>query len=249
MSQDNSPFLNLPLELRIEIYFRALIQHQPEIPLRLKRSIVSLFQRPDGPIYTKRPEAFLITDASSNNQGPVLVCALALSQTSRQVRSEFSDFLRMAPVDIVTKVYNFDWSNTIDLIASLPKWRQDQFLVRQDGTAQSTLYLELGGPYYRNWRSNLVHWVDFVEEWASHSNAELKTLHKAIKDLASPDRRSFVFHGEVGCKLYPVYQSQRRGAGRLELDKIYFTFLGKYRAEIRMNSVCPTWEWDIVLEG
>jgi hypothetical protein len=94
-----------------------------------------------------------------------------------------------------------------------------------------------------------MRWVDFVEEWASRSNAELKTLHKAIKDLATPNRRSFVFHGEVGRKLYAVYQSQRRGAGRLELDKIYYTLLGKYQAEIRINSVCPTWEWDIVLDG
>ena len=225
MSKDVSPFLNLPLELRIEIYSHALIQHQPKIPLRLKRSTVSFFPRANGPIYTKRPEAFLITDTSSSGHGPILVCPLAISQTNRQIRTEFSDFLRTAPVDIVTKVQNFDCSNVITFINCSPKWRQGHFLVRQDGTAHSTLYLELKGPYSPDLRSHLLCWISFVEKWAHGSNDELKAMHKVVKDSPTTGQQGSLCHGEVGRRLGPIYQSQRKGAGRLELDKIYVTYV------------------------
>lgn len=247
MSNQTSHFLNLPLELRISIYSHTLIEHQPEIPRVVKGSTVVWHGKQGGPAYTQRPRAFLGEKLSSNFDGPTLVCPLALSQVNRQIRTEFSDYLRTAPVDIVSRIRNFDWSHLIHLIQSLPDWRKDQFLVGEDGTAGSILYFELGGPYSPDWRTNLMRWIEFVEDWARNPGHELKSLHKTIQDLSTSDRWCRAPSGEIVCEVYTMYQCQGKGIGRLELDKVFYTLLGRYKAEVMLRGGPPIWVSDVFL--
>jgi hypothetical protein len=247
MSRQASPFLNLPLELRISIYSHALIDHQPEIPCVVKGSTVVLRGTESVSAYTQRPKAFRVENCSSDVDGPALVCPLALSQVNRQIRSEFSDYLRTAPVDIVSRIRNFNWSHLMCFIRSLPDWRKDQFLVGKDGMADSTLYFELGGPYSPDWRTNLMCWIEFVEDWTQSPSHELKTLHKTIQDLSTSDRWCRAPPGEIVCEVYTMYQCQRKRIGRLEMDKVFYTLLGRYKAEVMLRGGPPTSVSDVFL--
>lgn len=237
MSGPESLFLNLPIELRNTVYSYALTDHQPEIPLSVKGSSV-VWHGTAGINYLERPIAFLLHDQ------PKLLCPLALPQVNHQIRTEFSDFLRTAPVDIVSKVRNFDFRHVISFFESLPGWRREQSLVMEDGSVHSNLCFEFGGPYDAQWRSNLMHWIEFVDNWTDSSGHELKTLHKTIQDLSNTDR---------GCRapvqiiwdVWTTHRSHRKGAGRLELDKIFYTLKARFEAELMMRGGLPIWWSDV----
>ena len=248
MSRETSPFLNLPLELRIHIYHHALIQHQPDIPLTAKKSRIKLRGEKDA--YKEKPIAFLITTTSSADLSRwQLACPLALSQANRQIRSEFSDLLRTASVDIICNIRSFDFSHVIEMLATVPMWRQDQFLVREDGTAESTLYLRLGGPYAADWRADLMQWIAFVDSLTINPTGELRTSHRTTRDVFDWDRnvgdwnRDYcATYGRIVSEIYLMYQRHRRGGGRLEFDKIFYTLLCRYNAEVMMRGGHPTFE-------
>ena len=244
MSKQTSDFLTLPLELRNNIDSYALIHHQPEIRLTVKGSTVVFHGRNGGLAYTQRPRAFLVENGPSDVSRPALVCPLAISQVNRQVRTEFASYLRIAPVDLVSRNRNFDWTDVTHCIQSLPDWRRDQFRVGEDGIADTILYSELGGPYGPDWRTNLMSWIEFVENWTQDPNHELKTLARTIQDLSTSDRRCRAPPGEIVREVFTMYQSRMKGAGRLELDKIFYTILGRFKAEIMMDRGTRDWAYD-----
>jgi hypothetical protein len=242
MSPQTSQFLNLPIELRNHVYSFALVNHQRKIQPKIEGSRIVIHSR-----RTERPKAFLLLQNSSANEKPTLSCSLALSQINHQIRFELSDVLRTSTVDIVAQVRNFDFSHVIELFESLQTRRRDQFLVKDDGNARSVLYLELGGPYDADWHANVAKWIEFVEDWIPVG--ELKTLHRTIQDLSTTDRWCRAPRGTIIYDLYGMYQARKEGAGRLEMDKMFYTVLCRYKAELEMRGGCPKWQSDTALTG
>ena len=240
MSPQTSHFLNLPIELRNHVHSFALSAKWSENPLTTAGSRVVVCST-----YRERPKAFLLPHYSSAGDKPILACPSALSQINPRIRLELSDVLRTSTVDIVAQVRNFDFAHVIRFFESLPAWRRDQFLVADDGNARSILYLELGGPYDADWRANLTLWIEFVENWIAVG--ELKTLHKTIQDLSTADRWCRAPRGTIVYNLFVVYQEHKKGAGRLEMDKIFYTVLCRYKAELAMRGGSPKWQSDTSL--
>ena len=227
MPQGTSKFLTLPRELRDEIYYHVF-QQRPEVPLSVKGSKVVLHGQDGGTTYIGRPTAFLFTN-SEKRKGPFLISTNALSEVNSQVRTEFSEFLRTVDVDVIARVRNFDFGHVIDHFNSLPRNRSESFCVQHDGTARCILTVELSGPYDARWSANLGRWISYVERWIG-LEGELRTAHKTVEDShtvirwvrAPPD---------IVNEVYVCYQNHRRGAGRLELDRIFYTLWASYGVE------------------
>ena len=242
MSLETPHFLNLPIELRNHVYSIAVSTHQPDVSSKIEGSRIVIQSR-----CTERPRAFLLSQHSSTEGKPILSCPLALSQTNHQMRLELSDVLRTSAVDIVAQVRNFDFTHVIRFFESLPPWRRDHFLVQDGGNARSILYLELGGPYNADWHANIAKWIEFVEDWIP--GGELKTAHKTIQDLSTTDRWCRAPRGTIIYDFYEMYQARKKGAGRLELDKMFYAVLCRYKVELEMRGGWPKWQSDTSLMG
>ena len=228
MSQQSSLFLRLPQELRDEIYKYALLD-QRKIALTEKESKIVLQNYGNITTCIERPKASLFPGDPFSKKEPYLRATTSLSQVSRQIRAEFSQFLRTADVDVVARIHGFDFGHAIYYFRSLPPDRLQSFCVKEDGTAKCILKLELAAPDNSYWHANLAKWIQFVECWVG-LEGELRTSQKTVSRLSLED--SFTCEPpEIVHKVYRFYQDHRNGAGRLELDKIFFTLLAKSEVE------------------
>lgn len=213
--------LALPREIRDEIY-HIIIEQRLRIPWPLKTSPPI----PEATTYREKPTAFL-SDAHT------LVSSDPVSQVKKQMRAEFSDLLRTLNVHIVVRVKNFDFTTAIKYLNDVRRERQEVFHVREDGTSTARLKIQLVGPYDGEWKSNLKQWIDQVEKWVS-LEGELVTAHRTLQQCVVTKCYCIRVPRASLFEVYYEYQAHQRGAGRLELDKIFYTLLSRYRAEKMM---------------
>lgn len=227
--------LNLPRELRNEIY-RHVFEQRPAVCLPIDKFDHALCQR-INPCHKKgveRPIAALReNEASSLGEVPLVICNTPFSQVNRQVQAEHANFLRSVDVDVAAGVQNFDLSRVIEYLNNLSKSAVEHYHVRRDGTSRSKLKLELRGPYDRNWKANLARWIDYVERCVG-LDGEFMATHKIVRPLEDQEIPSRLDPAVV-LELFNEYQNHRLGAGRLELDKIFYTIFARHRAERMME--------------
>lgn len=228
MPQQTCHFLNLPRELRDRVY-QFVFEDRPKIPPTVERSKVVLHRSNSARPCIERPTGFVVPAITGSNEGYRLVCEAALCRVNRQIQNEFSDFLRSNDIDVVARVCNFDFQHVIAYINSLAPNQRTAFGVRRDGTARCTLRIEIDGSFDDRWRTQLYHWIEFVEKWIG-LDGELMTAHRTIYKWPAEDR----YDRELSAllpKLYSCYQTHPHGPGRLELDKLFYTLLGRHEAE------------------
>ena len=223
MSGPSSTLQSLPSELRDHIYQYVLINEHTFRDW--------YYHRREPPQHIERIKAYLRPTGAKDGNFPILTSAAAFSCVSKPIRADFSDFLHSvnSDIDIVVEVHNFDFSHVIQYLQT--KGRKEAFCVREDGTIHSRLMVKLGGPFDKDWKPNLQHWIDFIESWIG-LDEELATAHKTIvePDAKDPKRKDPWSRAptELLTGLYRYYQGHRRGAGRLELDRLFYTVYARF---------------------
>ena len=220
----SSYLLTLPREIRDQIYYHALraqiVLSRGQLRGSKLRSHEVRWDK--SSTCNGRAIAYLHPTNNPDETQPYLFAGFNLEQVNGQIRAEFLDYLRTAPLDIATTVTNFDFTDLNRCIRSLPQLRQSDFLVREDGNSTSILKINLRGPYNYHCRENLQQWIDLVESWAGFG--ELATSHGTGFGLCPGlQRPRYLAQARIITWLYDNYQAHRKGAARLELSKIFFT--------------------------
>lgn len=169
---DEFLLLRLPLELRELIYSHTI--SQPETQMVGLR---------EGSRRThKQTQRAFLTAKQLNSQEPYLICDHPLSRISRQVHREYSHVLRcFSPISIIARVHNLEFQHVTYFLLTLEGKSLDAFKVREDGTSDRKLIIELHGPYTNSCMENLPSWIDTVHPLAGpERRAELAILYKTI---------------------------------------------------------------------
>ena len=221
----------LPQEIRDEIYKYVVLEtedvhlgSEPKIP-RLRQSSSTLVQ--------PRYQARILSIASRDGSKARMTTSAPLCGANKQLRQEISDFLEVSGLPVVATVRNFNFVHVLDYLttpASRP--RVGRYTCKEDGTVPQRLVIELSGPYDEHWQQNLRRWIERIEGLLPEHAAELGVLHKTVP-----------WQGRWGVRtppdiLGPVWRMLGEwpvGAGRLELDKVFFTLHGRFQVEVMLE--------------
>lgn len=82
---------------------------------------------------------------------------------------------------VVSRVREFDFSRIRHFLSTLEEVHQDTFMLRDDGSPDRKLTIELQGPYTTSCMANLQRWIEYVDVFVGpEKKAELSTLYKTI---------------------------------------------------------------------
>jgi len=179
-AMDTPPILRLPVTLRQKIYHYATERERwPD-------------RNPDGRRCSRlavlEPQRrALLTSDRTNLDRPQLIYSHPLSQVSKRVRTEFSDWICTAStIPVVSVVRDLDFSHVQHFLSTLEEAHQDAFKLRYDGSSDRRLTIELQGPYTKGSRDNVRGWIDYVDAFVGpEKQAELGALYKTI-DIDDP---------------------------------------------------------------
>jgi hypothetical protein len=174
--------------------------------------------------------------------------SISLAEANWHARYEISDFLERSAIPIVARVHNFNFDHVISYLETSTAGLA-QHTVRSDGIVPRRLVIELCGQYNKHWRENLDRWVDAITKLLPIDEAEFGGLHKVVSTNESSLFR-VPGHVRIMRVVQLMWLQQLRGAARLALEKIFWTFYGRWRA-----GSLTTWvleldpesrEWDLM---
>lgn len=242
-STDLPPILKLTVELRYLIYSYFTDEQQwfaPDsklldpLPLGQNRFGQRHFRDTINRALFHRHRAFLTTNKSDSHKAQ-LMCAHSLARVNKQLRLEFSEFLRTS-MPIVSRMRDFDFSHVQHFLSTLEVVHQNTFKVRHDETSGRKLTIELQGPYTKSSMENLHRWVECVNAFTgSEERPEFCALYKAI-EIDGPNRAEIIviilppsrYHDAALYRCLPIaalkevreYRANiAPGSGRIEVNK------------------------------
>lgn len=231
MDSDLPTLFRLPQEIRDEIYTYIILEHE-EIHLDSKPDSSGV-RRSSSTFLQPKYHARILSAASRGGREIRMTTSAPLCEANKQLRHEISDVLEVSSLPVVATVRNFNFDHVLNYMTTpASSLRVGRHTCREDGTIPQRLEIELSGPYDEHWQQNLRRWIERIEGLLPEHPAELGLLHKTVPWRGRWGVRTppdILGHVWSMLRTWPV------GAGRLELNKIFFTLFGRFQVEVMLE--------------
>ena len=225
-SMASPSLVGLPQELRDQIYDLVLQERRPFAQPWSKASFAS---NPKSAAFGERSVAYLLPghhDADNR-----LFSTIALARSCQQTRHEIQLYLRVAAVDVIAKVDDFDYHLVSNFLQSLPPAVLQYYTVRPERSTEvnRNLRIELTVQSDDVWMLNLTCWLSSIASLFGPED-ELATAYKIVPHRQCDDKWNRApLH--IVAALHQMHMSQQPGQVKEELFKIMSTFWGRCRVE------------------
>jgi hypothetical protein len=237
-TNDVPPIMRLPVELRNIIYDYATTRE--DWPTHRQGEWVS-----KGPLAALAPrQRAFFTNKSSDPEATQLIYSHALSQVNKQIRADFSEFVRASSIPVVARVQNLDFSRVIHFLSALEMDLQNAFKVGLNGNSKRKLTIELQGPYSLYPIQGLRTWGAQVQSFLGQGEkAELAALYKTVPEpLEEDEHYIFRVHRMLVVYVHGCHEHCAPGGGRIEVGKVVQTLLCRYQTECRWRGQSCDWD-------
>lgn len=152
-----------------------------------------------------------------------------LESTNRCAQNTLASFARR----VVATVHNLEFQHVTHFLKTLEGKSLDAFQVRQDGTSDRRLMIELHAPYTNSCMETLPIWIDTVHSLAGPGKrAELAILYKIAPtpgyDIRAP--------APLIVQLYDYHKQRGPGGGKIEAYKFLVTLYARSQADCYMRN-------------
>lgn len=250
-SRPRASLLGLPSELRDQILREVLLERVPiVITLTQRRAIRPGARNPRNDLYwdaekrtwrlqartvnaTEKQKAYLLPGLHDDG-GYRLISTAPIGCVSAFLRAEVLRFIRLAPLDVVAELEQFDFSHVQAFMSSLPAIRLQDFIVQETGrsTCSLTIYLHRppGGTLGRS-SANLEKWLEFIPSLFSvdGTSPELATAYRILPEPFTECYNDAFTTKSIVQMLYSKDEKRTPGPGKLDLYKIMHAWWARWR--------------------
>ena len=227
------PLFRLPQELRDIIYSYVLFEEEILGMDDFRKHKDSRPEPRSLVLATKRYAAYIFEREDEDIR---LTTKAPLGQVSRHLRVEISRFLESNDFRVVARVQNLSFDHVSRYLQRLSlRGNLARHTVCEDGRIPEPLMLELAGPYDQDCIASLNRWIKSVDELFPDRNAELGALRKTVLNASPQNRFQNRASPAIIRKAGAMHDEWKLGAGRWELEKVFFVLYIRYRVETMMG--------------